>query len=119
MSKKSTAKVAAPTTVAVAPAHPEGQGKANAGGHVKAWRNQPSFAVTAKLSLVSPVNPWRPGTPGHKFWPVLQEAKTVQQAIDNAAKIGLTARQVQGHLRWLYTWGGAYLQVDGALYQSK
>lgn len=101
------------------------QGKATPGGHVLAYKAQPAFGATATLQLVAGTNnPWRPGTPGHAFYVQvlagLAPGATVAQCIAAAATAkvpGATkAGQVQGHLRWLYTWGGAYLAIDGKLY---
>jgi hypothetical protein len=48
-----------------------------------------------------------------------KKPSTVQKVIDLAAelKVPFTAKQVQGHLRWLYTAGE--LEVDGKSYTPK
>lgn len=105
-------------TVAVAPSHPGGQGSRKVGGHIAAFRAQPKFALDASLKLVSGVNPWRPNTPGHDFYVAVlsHNPKSVGAAIDLGKKAGLNAGEVQGHLRWLYTWGGAHIEIGGKLY---
>ena len=117
-SKKATATVT-PTTIAVAPAMGK-VGKATAGGHVTAWRLQPAFAPTSTIKLVSTVNPWRANTPGHKFYVAVlaKNPATVQAALTLGATAGFNAAECQKHLRWLFTWGGAYLQVNGKLYSA-
>ena len=47
---------------------------------------------------------------------MLRAAWPAQAAsIDRAANLKepFTAKQVQGHLRWMYTWGGGPLEIDG------
>ena len=106
------------TTVAtlIAPAHPAGIGKATPGGHIKAWREQPAFALEAKLNIIGG-NLWRPGTRAHEFYEqvLTQKPATVGDCIDKAEALAepFTAKQVQGHLRWLFTANGAFLEVDG------
>ncbi len=104
--------------VPVAPRGGEAVGTSTKGQHILDYRAQPAFPVTAKLALVSTVNPWRANSPGHAFYVKVLALKpaTVKSAIDLGAKMGLKAGMVQAHLRWLYTWGGAYLSVDGQLY---
>jgi hypothetical protein len=95
--------------------------KSQHGGHYLAYKNQPAFAPTATLSIVAGTNnPWRPNTPGFDFYSTVlaKSPKTVAEAIAMGAKAGLKAGQVQAHLRWLFTWGGAYLSVDGKLYSA-
>lgn len=106
-------------TIAVAPTMGE-QGSRKTGGHYNAYRATPVFAPTATLRLVSAVNPWRPMSPGHAFYTAVlaNNPATVSDAIALGAKAGLKAREVQNHLRWLYTWGGAYLEVDGKLFAA-
>jgi hypothetical protein len=106
------------SSVPVAPAHPAGQGSAIPGGHIKAFRAQGAFAPSATLSRIVPTNPWRVGTPGARFYSevLAHGPATVQAALDLGVKAGFTPAMSQGHLRWLYTWAGAYLAVDGLLY---
>src|SRR5262245_51022286 len=123
--KLATATPAAPANVPVA--HNTGpQGKASAGAHVMAWRGCAPLAPTATLAWApgyTPVNPWRPHTPGAAFYtavlaPTLAAGNgtaTVQAVIAAGATAGLKAAAVQGHLRWLYTWG-PWLTVNGLLY---
>ncbi len=108
--------------VAIAPAHPAGQGKSQPGGHIQAWRAQPAFAPEATLTVIGG-NLWRPGTPAHRFYEQvlgLGTVQTVQECIDKAGSLAepFTAKQVQGHLRWMYTANGAFLEVDGQRYSA-
>jgi hypothetical protein len=88
------------------------------GGHYTAYRAQSAFAPTATLKLISGSNPWRPNTPGHTFYTaVLSKAPaTVSAALELGAKVGFKASASQAHLRWLYTWGGSYVQIDGKVF---
>ena len=103
-------------TVTIAPAHPAGVGKAQPGGHVRAWRAQPAFALDAKLNVIGG-NLWRPDTPSHRFYEqvLTQGPMTVQECIDKAGALAepFTKKQVQAMLRWAYTANGAFLEVDG------
>jgi len=108
------------TTIAIAPAHPMGQGSQTKGGHHNAWRAQPKFQPSDKLSLVSTVNPWRPNSLGWSFYNAVLAPcpATVSDALAVGKAKGYPARVVQGHLRWLYTWGGSYLAVNGSTYAA-
>ena len=123
-------KVATMSTLNIAVAPRQGTtGKSvKTGGHHLAFVGCASFDPKATLKLVSPNNPWRPGTLGDQFYnAVLSKAPaTVAAAIELGAKAktpsypgGIPAKGQNGvmaHLRWLYTWGGAYLEVGGKLY---
>jgi len=80
------------------------------------------FATTATLTFAGgptgqPANPWAENSHGHKFYTrvLSQQPGTVQKAIDlGNTLLGLRPRQVQDHLRWLYTWHPyTYLAVNG------
>jgi hypothetical protein len=47
---------------------------------------------------------------------------TVQKAIDLGKEVGLKPRQVQEHLRWLYTWTGSahgpFIEIDGKVFKQ-
>lgn len=90
------------------------------GGHIVAYKAQPKFDSAATLELISGTNPWRPSTPGSDFWvkvlAKLPTPATVSDALALGAKAGLKPVAVQGHLRWLYTWGGSYIRVAGNVY---
>jgi hypothetical protein len=51
------------------------------------------------------------------------KATTVGEIIDAAGKLktqfSYTAREVQDHLRWLYTWTGYGWRADGHLYPAQ
>ena len=105
----------------IAPSHPAGVGKSQPGGHIQVWRAQPAFAVTAKLNVTGG-NMWRPGTPGHRFYAEVlsQNPATVQECINKAAALTepFNAKQVQAHLRWMFTSAGGFLEVDGQRYSA-
>ena len=107
--------------VTIAPAHPVGVGKATPGGHIKAWRAQPAFAAEAKLNIIG-ANLWRPNSPAHRFYEqVLTKAPaTVGECIEMAKGLAepFTEKQIQGHLRWMFTANGAFLEVDGQRYSA-
>jgi hypothetical protein len=108
------------SVTAVAPAHPVGVGSSKKGGHVVAFRAQKAFPLDATLELISSTNPWRPNTPGNTFFEKVLRAnpKTVQAAVDLGKAISISEPDVQGHLRWLFTWGGSYIKVAGQLYSA-
>jgi hypothetical protein len=111
----------APITTNIAPAHPAGQGKSQPGGHIRAWRMQPAFALEAKLNVIG-ANLWRPGTRAHEFYEkVLAKAPgTVGECIEMAKSLSepFTEKQIQGHLRWAFTASGAFLEIDGQRYSA-
>lgn len=114
-------KVAKVATIAIAPAHPAGQGHSTQGGHVIAWRAQPRFALSDTLTLVAGTNPWRPGTPSAAFYnqvlAAMPAGSTVAQCLEFAkATVGNKSGRTHDQLRWLYTWGGSYLAVNGQVY---
>jgi hypothetical protein len=93
------------------------------GEHLRAYNECKPFPETAKLSLISAVNPWRPGSAGGKFHAVLTAvcangATTVQSVIEAGKVAGFEANEAMDHIRWLYTWGGGYLSVDGLVYPA-
>ena len=106
--------------VAIAPTHPLGQGHAQKGGHVLAWRQQAPLPLTATVTFAPGfVNPWRPNTPGSNFcnaaiMPYVGTGATVQEILAAAQQaLGLKPNACQGHLRWLYTWPHCAVQVNG------
>jgi len=112
-------------TTPVAPQHPAGTGSQRKGGHHVAWVACPRFASDASVALVSATNPWRRETPGYRLWeavlyplafgPSALPGCTIQHILDAAHNVlDYPPRETQGHLRWIYTWGGAYLAVGGA-----
>lgn len=120
MVTKTKATVTAPTAnTPVAPVNGQ-QGKATPGGHVTAWRAcaKAGFTPTHSVKLLSTTNPWRPNTPGHAFWTkclsTTPAPATVADVYANAKKAGI--KGAAGHLAWLYTWGGAYVAVNGKQY---
>jgi hypothetical protein len=88
--------------------------------HTAAFRAQAEFPVEAKIKVGSSVWP-SPETAGARLFEQVLAKKpgTVQKVIDLASelKVPFTAKQVQGHLRWLYTAGE--LEVDGKSYTPK
>jgi hypothetical protein len=88
--------------------------------HAVAFRAQADFPGEAKIKVGASV--WSsPETAGARLYEQVLSKKpsTVQKAIDLAAelKVPFTAKQVMGHLRWLYTAGE--LEVDGKSYTPK
>jgi hypothetical protein len=96
------------------------QGSSTPGGHYVAYKAQGRFDLSASLKLVSSTNPWRPNTPGFRFYQaVLAKAPaTVGAAVTLGVASGFKAREVQNHLRWLYTWGGSYVEIGGKLFAA-
>ena len=84
--------------------------------HAKAFRDQAEFAPESKLKIGSDI--WTEGTAGSRLYEQVlsKHPGTVQKAIDKAATLDppFTAKQVMGHLRWIYTAGE--LEVDGKSY---
>jgi hypothetical protein len=107
------------TNIAIAPAHPLGQGRAIRGGHIQAFRAQPIFKHTDRLKVLSNANPWRLGSTGGMFFDSVlsQKPRTVADAIALGMKNGFSELDVQGHLRWLFTWTGPHLEVNGKVWR--
>jgi hypothetical protein len=88
--------------------------------HADAFKAQGEFAVESKIKVGSSVWP-TPETAGARLYELVLSKKpaTIQKVIDLAAdlKEPFTAKQVQGHLRWLYTAGE--LEVDGKSYTPR
>jgi hypothetical protein len=84
--------------------------------HTAAFKAQSDFAPESKIKVGNDI--WAPETAGARlFAEVLSKNPgTVQKVIDKAAELDppFTSKQVQGHLRWLYTAGE--LEVDGVSY---
>jgi hypothetical protein len=63
---------------------------------------------------------WTPGTPGAAFYSLVlsKGPVTVGDAIAMAAALEqpITAKAVQGHLRWAYTVKGGWLTVNGEIF---
>jgi hypothetical protein len=97
------------------------QGSSTPGGHYIAFRACAPFQAASTFALVSSVNPWRPATPGHKLWVQVlsQNPGTIGNVLAMAQeRLGFKPRETQGHLRWLHTWGGSYMVVDGQRYAA-
>lgn len=86
--------------------------------HVQAARDTKDFAPEAKLKIGD--NIWSEGCAGHRFYTevLAQKPATVGKALDLAAKCepAFTVKQVQAHLKWMYTANGGALEVDGKSY---
>jgi hypothetical protein len=85
--------------------------------HTAAFKAQGDFALDSKIKVGGSV--WSPDTAGARLYELVLSKKptTVQKAIDLAAELKdspFTAKQVMGHLRWLFT--GGQLEVDGVSY---
>jgi hypothetical protein len=108
------------TTQASTPVAPVvgSQGSSTPGGHYVAYRAQGAFALDASLKLISGSNPWRPNTPGFRFYTAVlaKSPATVGAAVTLGKDAGFKPREVQNHLRWLYTWGGSYVEIGGKVF---
>ena len=84
--------------------------------HSAAFRAQADFAPEAKIKVGNDI--WTPETAGSRLYTQVlsKNPATVQKVIDLAGKLNapFTAKQVNGHLRWMYTTGE--LEVDGKSY---
>jgi hypothetical protein len=92
---------------------------ANPLSHFRAWRLQKNFPLDATIKMLANVPRWRPGGLGHDFWvrAMSKGPKTVAEAIALGKAIGLTAGEVQAHLRWLYTWDDQ-VEIGGHRYKG-
>jgi hypothetical protein len=84
--------------------------------HTAAFKAQSDFAPESKIKVGNDI--WTPETAGARLYAEVlsKNPGTVQKVIDKAAALDppFTVKQVQGHLRWLYTAG--QLEVDGKSY---
>lgn len=86
--------------------------------HTKAWRKCEPFDLDATARLISSHNPWRPGA---RAWNLFEQVlrpkpvSTVKQIVADAEAIGYRRKDVERHLRWLYTWGD-FLEISGQRY---
>ena len=88
--------------------------------HVQAARDTKDFPAETKLKINS--NVWSEGCAGHRFYEqvLAQHPSTVAKALDLAEKLEqpFTVKQVQAHLKWMYTANGGALEVDGVSYSA-
>lgn len=110
-----------PTVTVSIPVAPKmgDQGTSTPGGHVTAWRAQPNFPLSASFRLISATNPWRAKRSAVFFDKVLAAnpaPTTIGQVLAAAEKLGYKPGESQRHLRWLYTWGGSYIEVGGKVF---
>ena len=88
--------------------------------HVQAARDQADFPAEAKLKINS--NVWSEGCAGHRFYTevLVKHPSTVTKALELAEKLEqpFTVKQVQAHLKWMYTANGGALEVDGVSYSA-
>jgi hypothetical protein len=85
--------------------------------HIAAFRAQADFAPESKIKVGASV--WSDGVAGDRLYKLVLSKKpsTVQKALDLASELKelpFTVKQVQGHLKWMYTAGE--LEVDGKSY---
>jgi hypothetical protein len=89
--------------------------------HFQAARDTADFPAEAKLKINS--NIWSEGCAGHRFYTAVlaQKPATVGKALDLAEKLEqpFTVKQVQAHLKWMFTANGGALEVDGVSYTPK
>jgi hypothetical protein len=87
--------------------------------HIQAFRAQKDFAPEAKLVVGESV--WKSGVAGDRLYRevLAKKPSTVQAAIDKAAALAepFTEKQVQGHLKWMFTAGR--LEIDGKSFAVK
>ena len=113
MSKRVEVKAAIPVNIPVAPS----MGHIT---HVDAFKGQPDFGLNEVTRLVSGSNPWRNGS---RAWPIFElvlrrnPVSTVGRLLELIWEhCRIPDEEAMTHLRWLYTWGGSYLEVGGRLY---
>lgn len=112
-------------TISVAPqAHMAGR-PLELDAHRKAFRIQPDFPLDASVKLVSGTNPWRyQGLGWHFYEKVLRptfnrvDTSTVGELLRLGRPHGIGDAEGMEHLRWLFTWGGSYVEIDGHLYSD-
>jgi hypothetical protein len=106
-----------------------GERKAPVSRHHTDWVAQPDFAFDATIRYINPNNAWGllgrgPNGRGYQFHVkvLTRRPSTVQQAIDFGEEVGLKPREVQEHLRWLYTWTGSahgpFIEIDGKIFKQ-
>ncbi|HEY2228983.1 MAG TPA: hypothetical protein VGI22_14850, partial [Xanthobacteraceae bacterium] len=88
--------------------------------HFSDFKNQADFAADDTLAVNGDETIWTPGTPGGSFYSLVlsKGPKTVGAAIEMAGALEqpITAKAVQGHLRWAYTVKGGWLSVNGDIF---
>jgi hypothetical protein len=88
--------------------------------HAAAFRAQADFSADSKIKVGS--NIWSEGTAGERLYEKVlsKNPATVGKVIALASELKelpFTSKQVQGHLRWIFTAG--QLEVDGKSYVVK
>lgn len=96
------------------------------GKHARSLKDGLDFDLTDELTLMTDANPWRPNTPGWRFFEevlrrrpatVADAVELTQAALRKGINVGRGRSSIiaQGHLKWLYHWGPR-LAVNGKLY---
>jgi hypothetical protein len=110
-----------PPTISVAPqAHVTGR-PFTLDMHRKIFRIQPDFPLNASVRLVSGTNPWRYQSLGWKFYELVLRGhpeSTVGELCKFGRPHGIGDMETMEHLRWLFTWGGSYVEIAGRLYSE-
>jgi hypothetical protein len=95
-------------------------------GHWKSVKSLPDFPEPATLRRLNDVNPWKFGCPGYHFYEKVlrQNPHAVGETLRLAKEAGIreasTPTNVQGHLKWLFTWRqkGVFLEIDGQIWDG-
>jgi hypothetical protein len=125
MVKSATETITRFPTISVAPqAHVAGK-PLELDAHRKAFRIQPDFALDATVKLASGTNPFRHRSLGWQWYEsVLRptfdrvEVITVGELLRLGRPHGIGDVEGMEHLRWLFTWGGSYVEIGGHLYSD-
>lgn len=112
-----------PTNIAVSPqAHVPGK-PITLDAHRKAFRVQPDFPTDALVKLHSWTNPWRYQGMGWHFYELVlrpaftkKDTWTVGELLQMGIPHSIGPDEGMEHLRWLFTWGGSYVEIAGSLY---
>ena len=113
VSKMNRANIAVAPSATVAGIEPE------LDAHRKAFRVQEDFPLDATTKMVSGTNPWRPRGLGWVFYETVLRhypISTVGEILKIGMANGIDRFLAMQHLRWLFTWGGSYIEIGGRLY---
>jgi hypothetical protein len=105
--------------IAVAPAVNLPENAIIRDAHRKYFRRQPDFPTDATVKLLTGVNPWRAYGLGWNFYEkVLRHhpESTVGELLTWGRKANIGEMETMEHLRWLFTWGGSYVEIGGRLF---
>ena len=87
--------------------------------HRKMFKVQPDFPGEARVRLVSGTNPWRPNSLGWRFYELVLRHHP-ESTVGELCRLGIphliAQEEAMEHLRWLFTWGGSYVEIGGRLF---